>query len=241
MCAFHECGIEFVSHHSPLHYLPFIGRSRSLKSKPALRDEGFGLNHFRSLSSRSDVKRGFEKYAFLTLALSPRIVQAKLKGGFPHITLLVPIGAFERVSFDFCRYNVAMTRKLRRGDKEGHQESPTNGKYYDGMEIPIARSDADKVQLLEHHYPKGTMIEVLVDWALPLPDDTSVVCYHESDLELVEDISTQLDIPWNTVLREPGGEYNRKPQYVDEVESFVNTALADPAWRGNGLEFDNVR
>lgn len=240
MRAFNECEIEFVSHHSPLHYLPFIGRSRSLKSKPALRDEGFSLTHFRSLSSRSDVKRGFEKYAFLTLAINPRIVQAKLKGGFPHITLLVPIRAFERVSFDFCRYNVAMTRKLRRGEKEGHRESPTNGKYYDGMEVPIAREEADKVRLLKHHYPKGTMIEVLVDWALPLPDDTSVVCYHGSDLELVEEIKNQVGFPWNTTLQEPNGEYNRKQKYVGKVESFVNSALADSAWRGNGLEFDNV-
>ena len=123
MSIFEECDIEFVSHHASLHYLPFIARSRALKSKPRLRDEGFDNSHFRSLSSRSDVNRGFGDYAFLTLALQPRIVQAKLKKGFPHITFLVPISAFEEIHFDLCRYNVAMTRYLRRDGKPGFPES----------------------------------------------------------------------------------------------------------------------
>ena len=149
MVDFTECGIEYISHHAPIHYFPFIARSQSLKSKPVLQKENFGNNHFRSLSKRSDVQRGFGKYAFLTLTLQPRIVQAKLKGGFPHITLLVPVTAFDGVKFDLCRYNVAMTRHLKRENKEGFPESSTSGRYYDEMQIPIARANAEKAQLLK--------------------------------------------------------------------------------------------
>jgi hypothetical protein len=64
---FGDCGIIAVNHYAPLHYLPFIGRTRFLKSKPALHAAGFPNHHFRSKSKRSDVERGFRNYAFLTI------------------------------------------------------------------------------------------------------------------------------------------------------------------------------
>ena len=240
MSMFEECGVEFVSHNAPLHYLPFIARSRALMSKPRLHDEGFNNSHFRSLSSRSDVNRGFGNYAFLTLALQPRIVQAKLKKGFPHITFLVPISAFEGLQFDLCRYNVAMTRYLRRGSKPGFPESATNGQYYGEMQIPIARTAEAKARLLKCHYPRGTMIEVLVEHGLPLPDDTKIACYHKCDHEFSQSVLAQVEVPWKVELHDLLNDYNRKQEYVVKVEKFVAKAFACPDWRGDGLEFDNV-
>ena len=58
--------------------------------------------------------RGFGNYAFLTLDVHPRILKAKLKAGFPHVAIEVPVDAFENMDYHLCRYNVAMTRQLRR-------------------------------------------------------------------------------------------------------------------------------
>lgn len=237
---FDDANISEINHYAPLHYLPFIGRTRCLKSKPALCADGFQEHHFRSKSKRSDVERGFEKFAFLTIDDQPRIVQAKLKGGFPHIALNVPVAALLNHRFDLCRYNVAMTRMLRRNGKPGHTESPTNGRYYDGLEIPVARTDAEKQQLLKFHYLAGTMIEVLVDHELALPDDTRITCFHADDLAIVRQIVDSLNIPWGVRLEAPPGIYNRSPNHVHAVEGFVAQSLGDPNWRGDGLEFDNV-
>lgn len=231
--------VEAVLHYSPLHYLPFIARSRALKSKPALIKAGFGNDHFRSKSKQHDVKRGFEEYVFLTLDKSPRIVKAKLAGGFPHIALLVPALAIEQTGFDLCRYNVAMTRRIRRCDGNGWPESPANGRYYDNRQIPIARTTSDVSAMLEAHLGH-TMIEVLVRDGLKLPDDTTVVAFCEHDLTIVRDVLTATGSAWKSLVTEAPGPYPRKSVYVTRVEEFVENVLHDPKWRGNGLEYDKV-
>ena len=118
-------GVEWVHHYAPLHYLPFIARARALLSKPSLRKAGFAASHFRTKSRKHDVGRGFGKYAFLTLDPQPQILRAKLAAGFPHVAIAIPAVAVEAATYSLCRFNVAMTRYLRRHGKPGFAESAT--------------------------------------------------------------------------------------------------------------------
>lgn len=236
-----DCGVTTVHHYAPLHYLPFIARSRSLMCKPSLAAAGFGPSHLRSMSKDHDVSRGFISYAHLTLDEQPRILKAKLAAGFPHIAFGIPVGAVEASPYSLCRFNVAMTRYLRRDGQPGFEESPTNGRYYDGHQIPIARDDADKAAMLNEHLPAGTMIEVLVHGDLPLPDDATVVTYSQEDTDLAKAVLKSIGAPWGVELEAAPGPYPLSKEYAESVSSFVDQALADPAWRGNGLEFDRVK
>lgn len=240
MNLFSDLGVASIPHFAPLHYLPFIARSRKLMSKERLRENGFSERHFRTKSKNTDVARGFGGYVFLTLSQDPRIVQAKLKGGFPHIAVQVPESAFEEIQFDLCRYNVAMARRTTDSPTGGFPESATNGRYYCGKKLPIAREDADKVGLLAMHYPRGTMIEVLVRGHLHLPNETKIHCYCEDDSHLAEQILAACGVPWHVILVHPPGPYHRKAAHVAEVRQFLDKALADPDWKGSGLEFDRV-
>src|ERR1700741_549177 len=100
-----DAGVEIVHHYTPLHYLVFIARERLLRCKPSLQSAGFNGSHLRSKSYRQDVARGFGSYAFLTIEKEPRITKAKLKAGFPHIGLGVPVDAVEAATFDLTRFN----------------------------------------------------------------------------------------------------------------------------------------
>ena len=71
--------IERVHHYAPLHYLPFIGRSKSLLCKPSLLAAGFAQDHLRSMSREHDVERGFGAYTHLTL--EPGIAPAAVELG----------------------------------------------------------------------------------------------------------------------------------------------------------------
>lgn len=240
MPIFDDLGIEYIHHYAPLHYLPFIARSRSLKSKPTLRMEGFNGNHFRTKSKNSDVGRGFGQYAFLTLSRDPRIVKAKLKGGFPHLAFLVPVSSFANIDFDLCRYNVAMARRLLSSPTGGFKLDGTNGRYYGDLQLPIARTNVDKKRLLEAHYQAGKMIEVLVSGELHLSDETKVICYDQADLLIARTVLKKIHTPWEVSLENPPGPYNRQAQYAANVQTFINQSLVDPEWKGNGLEFDRV-
>ena len=241
MGALSASGVESVQHYTPLHYLPFIARSRAILSKPSLDAAGFKPTHLRSMSRGQDIARGFGSYAHMTLDRRPRILKAELCAGFPHIALSVPVTAIEARPFSLCRFNVAMTRYLKRGKKRGVPESKTNGRYYLGHQIPIARTDEDKMSMLAMHLPLGTMIEVLIHGDLKLPDDTIVLCYSEDDLSTARGVLTQLQTPWQIELSPPPGEYPRSPIYSKSVDDFIAQAIQDPEWRGNGLEFDRLR
>jgi hypothetical protein len=240
MSLFSTFGIDFVPHFTPLHYLPFIARSRSLKSKPALAADGFDNCHFRKKSKNNDTRRGFGRYAFLTVEKSSRILNAKLKAGFPHIAIEVPENHFDDIEFHLCKFNVAMTRRLRRGNKPGHKESPQNGYYYGRMEIPIGISPEEKLDILSANYPQGQMVEVLVPGELSLPDNTQIVCFDQNDEILCQEILDALDVNWAISTRRPSGIYNRQDPFVESVKAFLDSALENPEWRGNCLEFDDV-
>jgi hypothetical protein len=221
-------------HYAPLHYLPFIGRSKSLLCKPSLLAAGFAQDHLRSMSREHDVARGFGAYTHLTLEPRPRILRAKLAAGFPHIGVAVPAEAVEAVPFSLCRFNVAMTRYLRRDEQPGFPESPTNGRYYDQHQIPVARSDSDKTAMLEKHLPANTMIEVLVQ------DHTEIVCFSDADAKIAQEVVSKLGASWNVTCIAPPGPYPRKVKHVADTTTFIDRALAEPEWRGNGLEFDRL-
>ncbi len=230
--------VERVLHYAPLHYLPFVGRSRSLMCKPSLKAAGFPQGHLRSMSNAQDVERGFAAYAHLTLEPSPRILKAKLAAGFPHVGIVVPASTIDAVPYSLCRFNVAMTRFLRRDGKPGFPESATNGRYYDKHQIPIACTDADKKAMLKSHLPANTMIEVLVHGDLKLPNQTEVICFSEGDQAIAKDVLAKVGAPWKVTQAIPPGPYPRKKEHVAAVTEFIDHATTDPAWRGNGLEFD---
>lgn len=235
-----QLGVEYVYHYSPLHYLPFIGRAGALFSKPALAASGFGPTHLRSKSSRSDIARGFGDCGFLTLDPSARILNAKLAAGFPHIAFEIPSAALTGASYCLSRYNIAMTRYLRRGQTSGFPESSSNGRYYKSQQVPVAKTESDKKSMLAFHLPKGTMIEILIYGNLPLPDNTKIICYAERDAHLANTILQSLNVDWQVKIKKPLVLYKEHKVYMDAVLAFIDQAISDPYWRGNGLEFDRV-
>ena len=185
------------------------------------------------------MSRGFGSYTFLTLDKRPRILCAKLAAGFPHIAIAVPASAVEATTYSLCRFNVAMTRYLRRDGKPGFTESGTNGRYYDDHQIPVARTVSDKHAMLREHLPH-TMIEVLIHGDLALPHETIVCCYSASDERLAQHVLVETRSSWTIQLAEPPGKYPRNQKYANAVEDFIDRALRDPGWLGNGLEFDSI-
>ncbi len=228
-----------IQHFTPLHYLPFIARSCQLMSKPALRAAGFQQFHFRIKSNHQDVARGFGEYVFLTLDASAKILCAKLAAGFPHVTINVPATHIEKSEFHLCRYNVAMTRRLKRQGSSGFAASNQNGRYYGKKQIPIAVDLSDKEGLLAAHYPKQ-MIEVLVPKLLQLPSDTVISAYSDEDVKIVMRILRKLGSRWEVEPANPPGEYLRSRIYADAVCAHLTKSLADPTWKGDGLEFYRI-
>ncbi len=230
-------GIEVVYHVAPLHYLPFIARSKGLKSKKELRSEGFEETHFRSKSWHLDVQRGFGDYVHLSTIGRPPILRAKLSAGFPHVCLSIPAYALNGLDFDLCRYNIAMTRKLRRGGKQGFEEGPASGRYYESKEIPIARTEGEQRQLIQAR--KGDMLEVLVKPPVPLPNNTQVFVFGRKDRDLSKVILEQSLCPWGVSLANTP-EYQARPDYMNACERYIEMSLSDEEWRGNGLDYDKV-
>lgn len=232
-------GIQRIVHYTPLHYLPFIAREEALLAKPELTATGYKSTHFRSKSALHDRARGFESFVHLTTDEFPPILRAKLGAGFPHAAIVIPSKVVERGAFDLCRFNIAMTRCLRRGSSTGHPENAANGRYYEGFQIPIARSDSEKRSLLAANLGKN-MIEVLVRARLELPSEVAVHCFSEEDRDMVQCVMARLETNWVPVLAKAQCKYRRRDEYVQKVERFVARALEEPTWKGDGLEFDKV-
>ena len=231
-------GIKTVQHHMPLHYLPFVNRSCRLLSKASLVSMGFSQTHFRSRSRDRDVSRGFAAYVHMTIDRAAPILEAKLRIGFPHITISVPANSIDAVPFSLCRFNVAMTRRLRRSERDGFPESAKNGRYYPGHAIPIARTSEEISAMLRQNLPQNTAIEVLVHCAFRLPNQTDVICYSDADAEIARVALTSPKHIWAVVVEKSPCHYPRSEKHSASVETFIEQALADPTWRGDGLEFD---
>ena len=80
------------------------------------------------------------------------------------------------------RFGDLVTRYLRREGSPGIPESDSNGRYYDKLQIPVARDDDDKVAMLKKYLGSNVMIELLVHGDLALPEDVEVQCFSEMDL-----------------------------------------------------------
>ena len=232
--------IRGVYHFAPLHYLAFIARANSLLSKPELLRHGFPQTHLRSMSSKQDASRGFSAYVHLTLDTHPPILRSKLAAGFPHIQLTLKPEKVEATDYCLCRYNIAMTRYLRRGTKPGFQASATNGRYYGRLAIPVAKTESDKSAMLTAHEGRGTMIEVLVARKIQLPADTTVTCYSLADATIARRVLDALESPWRVASITSPTPYPRVARYSAQVSTFLECAVSDPSWKGNGLEFDRV-
>ncbi len=235
-----EFGIEYVRHYTPLHYLPFLVRAKSLKSKATLLSEGFSITHFRSKSKTLDVKRGFDDVVHLMIKASPRILIAKLMAGFPHVEIKIPTTILVGIDYDLCRYNIAMTRRLQSSPTGGFNENDENGRYYPGLCVPVARSDNEKRSLLQAHLSRSTIIELLVNSQLSLPDTTRISAFSPEDADIVDEIIDRTASSWQRDLSEPAGYYPRSAEYSTEVETFIEKLIIDPFWRGDGLEFDRL-
>lgn len=230
-------GVRFAYHYTPLHYLPFITAEKALLSKLKLRRLAFSEFHFRSTSKRADEERGFGEYVHLTLSEKPPILAAKLSAGFPHVEIAVPASAMERARFHLCRFNIAKSRYLRRDGSKGYPEGPGTGRYYQNKQIPMAQTDAECRALFEANYGKN-MIEVLVFGRLALPDDCVVTFFHADDHETGLEIIRTRGVPWRTELSDR--IYRPNDKYAWRVRDFIRKAMTDPAWKGDGLEFDQV-
>ena len=244
MGALTKANIKNIFHFSPLHYLPYILNSQSIQSKAKLRMAGFEPSHFRSTSRGQDARRGFEEYVHMTPENFPPILMAKLKKGFPHICISVVSAYIEQQNYHLCRYNIAKTRALRKNGKSGHQESLENGRYYGSKQIPIAVTEEDKAAMTTAAQKHNIMIEVLIPEELPLPKDLSIVCYSRNDAAIAEKIVSRFNLKYNVSETSPeiAPEIAYVPNsiYVAQVTEFVDRLMADPAWKGNGLEFDRV-
>lgn len=132
-----------------------------------------------------------------------------------------------------------MTRTLRKNGKPGYPENSANGRYYEHLQIPVARLNGDKKALMERH--KGNReIEALVHGDLILPHQTEIFCYSSPDTEIARHVLLKARAEWNVSIVPPAGPYPRKSEYVNAVTSFIERAHSDAEWRGDGLDFDKV-
>ncbi len=240
MAVLSENGVSFVYHYAPLHYLPFIARSNKLMSKPRLLEAGFANTHFRSKSKNLDSKRGFGDFLHLTTSSHPNILKAKLSAGFPHICIQMNSDYIDEHDYLLCRYNIAMTRQLRKDDKPGFKESPHNGAYYGDMQIPVAKSQNEKQSMLSHHVPKGTMIEILIKNEIILPPNTIITCFSVEDQRIVNQLLEKYELNWSC-NRVDAPHYSRCSSHATNVSAFVKKAIEREDWLGDGLEFDKFK
>ncbi len=240
MGALSDVELEFVNHYAPLHYLPWIARDRALLSKSELRRREYPETHFRATSWRQDSARGFKDYAFLTIEKFPQILNAKLKAGFPHIAISVPVSDVEATNYSLCRYNIARTRILRRGNLPGRPEGDGNGQYYREQQVPVAFDEVERKALLKKHL-NVNMIEVLVPDKINLSDRVRIVTFSPEDKVLAKSVLRRNGRTWPVDVIEPTGPYNRKATYVASVKAFIERCFAEPAWKGSGLDFDRLK
>jgi len=92
---------------------------------------------------------------------------------------------------------------VRRGNNGGYSESATNGRYYQGHQIPIARRASDKTAMLKKYLPQSAMIEVLIPDKLNLPDETSIACFSIEDAQIVSDLLEKLKCRWTVQTQSP--------------------------------------
>jgi hypothetical protein len=223
-------------HYAPLHYLVFIARSETLYSKVQLLKMGFDRSHFRRTSQWQDERRGFANYVHLTMSALPPILRAKLDRGFPHFEVRIPAARLEQKNIHLCRYNIARSRYLRGASNIGPPENGCNGRYYGRKLLPTAETAGERAALLAKNHP--AKIEVLARIKVDLPNDTRLVFFHKSDVKLAQTLLRPLRRTWQCEMAE--FTYEPLPEYAAETRRFLKHVVADPSWRGDGLDFDKL-
>lgn len=231
--------VTHIYHVAPTHYLPLILRDGSLRSKQGLLQAGYTHAHFRSTSHRQDSERGFGNVVHCTTAPHPPILTAKLSRGFPHLRFAFPINTVP-AEHEISRFNIARGRYLRSGNAP-LPETDRNGRYYDEYELPVARTAAERRALLAAADLNRVMLEVLIPEQFPLPESTEIHCFSDWDRELVGRVLEQIGSGITVVPQASEGRYPEHELFRSQVAEFVERALADPDWTGNGLDFDRLR
>jgi len=122
--------------------------------------------------------------------------------------------------------------------KTGFTASEANGQYHGEKQIPTAETIAECNDLLTHNLERN-MIEVLVPRKLELPTNTRLIFFSPTDRELADELLQPLKLGWQCQLAKDT-TYNAETRCMAKVRLFLDHAIADPQWRGDGLDFDNV-
>lgn len=174
-----------------------------------------------------------------TTSMHPPILSAKLSRGFPHLRFAFPINTVP-AEHDISRFNIARGRYLRSGNSP-LPESDRNGRYYDAYELPVARSDAERRALLEAADVNRVMLEILLHERFPLPDTTEIHCFSDWDNAQVTRVLESIRHNIAVAQHAPVNVYPEHEIFRFQVAEFIENALADPEWKGNGLDFDRLR
>ncbi len=230
--------IEHFYHSTPIHYLSFIARDECLRSKLSLFGAGFETTHLRRTSNRQDVTRGFADYIHSTVVEWPPILKSKLNKGFPHVRLIMPSSLLPN-EFDLCRFNIAKGRYLKSGSSP-LPESKRNGKYYDQLELPVARTPSEQLDMLEAAKKDNPVIEVLVKGTLNLSADVKCQVFSQADYETASNVLKKTNSKMNLDLIDAGEMYLNQGSFDSQIGAFIDQALSDPHWKGNGLDYDKL-
>ena len=85
------------------------------------------------------------------------------------------------------------------------------------------------------------MLEILLQNTYALPVATRIECFSQFDVDIANLVIARTRETFTVEQLEPEIEYAENAAFRLEVETFSNSALDDPAWKGNGLDFDRLR
>ena len=193
-----DCQVDAVYHYAPLHYLIFIARSQSILNR-SFPSEGrlYVQSSEVDVAWLLDAVRGFGSYAQLTIDAQPRILRAKACCWLPSHRSQHSCSEIDALRSSLCRFNVAMTLRLKHEGKDGFPESKPTAVTMHGLQIPIARTEADKSTMLKKHLQENTMIEVLVHGDFGLSSETSIICFAKRGSTIARQILSSLDCKWS--------------------------------------------
>jgi hypothetical protein len=82
-------------------------------------------------------------------------------------------------------------------------------------------------------------LEVLIQSQINFGSDIRLIAFSEEDCSSLRTIVGELEISTEIVLQK-GAAYNRCSRCVTAVNEFIDKALKDPRWKGDGLDYDSL-
>jgi hypothetical protein len=196
-----------IYHCAPLHYAPFILRSRKLFSRRALEKQGFTQRHFRSSSSVTDADRGFENFVFCAASKWFPLIESKLDRGFPHFLVDIPVDSIDANQLYLCRYNIAKSRVFRSAKKEPAIDIACE-EYVPGLKLPVAHTAQQKKAMLATRLSqKSRSREVIVSGSIEITSGARLIAFSNEDKEELERIArcvnfeTQVEVSEKSYVR----------------------------------------